>query len=150
MYAVSKCLINLAIKPPRVTSGQPYKHSTVVNCTGNCATCLTGIWTVQTGPYPPYGDPLWLLSPFYAQNNSRICQKQGCICVNLNGLLLHAFQEDLWQTIHVQSSNKAVWPDWTIYWTLGNFLKPLATINLPKSPIFLGNFCKGVKNLSFF
>ena len=29
--------------------------------------------------------------------------------------------------------------------TLGNFLKPLATINLPKSPIFLGNFCKGVK-----
>ena len=31
-----------------------------------------------------------------------------------------------------------------IYWTLGNFLKPLATINLPKSPTFLGNFCKGV------
>ena len=27
-----------------------------------------------------------------------------------------------------------VWPDWAIYWTLGNFLKPLATINLPKSP----------------
>ena len=38
-----------------------------------------------------------------------------------------------------------VWPDWAIYWTLGNFLKPLATINLPKSPTFLGNFCKGVK-----
>ena len=35
-----------------------------------------------------------------------------------------------------------VWPDWAIYWTLGNFLKPLATINLPKSPPFLGNFCK--------
>ena len=32
-----------------------------------------------------------------------------------------------------------------IYWTLGNFLKPLATINLPKSPKFLGIFCKGVK-----
>ena len=28
---------------------------------------------------------------------------------------------------------------------LGNFLKPLATINLAKSPTFLGNFCKGVK-----
>ena len=28
---------------------------------------------------------------------------------------------------------------------LGNFLKPLATINLPKSPTYLGNFCKGVK-----
>ena len=33
----------------------------------------------------------------------------------------------------------AVWPDWAIYWTLGNFSKPLATINLPKSPTFLGN-----------
>ena len=31
-----------------------------------------------------------------------------------------------------------------IYWTLGNFSKPLATINWPKSPTFLGNFCKGV------
>ena len=32
-----------------------------------------------------------------------------------------------------------VWPDWAIYWTLGNFLKPLAVINfLVKS--FLGDF----------
>ena len=38
-----------------------------------------------------------------------------------------------------------VWPDWVIFWTLGNFLKPLATINLPKSPTFIGNFCKGFK-----
>ena len=30
------------------------------------------------------------------------------------------------------------------YWTLGNFLKSLAAINLPKSLTFLGNFCKGV------
>ena len=29
--------------------------------------------------------------------------------------------------------------------TLGNFLKTQATFNLPKSPTFLGNFCKGVK-----
>ena len=34
--------------------------------------------------------------------------------------------------------------------TLGNFFKPLATINLPKSLTFLGNFCKGYQNLSFF
>ena len=27
----------------------------------------------------------------------------------------------------------------------GLLLKPLATIKLPKSPTFLGNFCKGVK-----
>ena len=31
------------------------------------------------------------------------------------------------------SSMEAVWPDWAIYWTLGNFLKPLGTINLSKS-----------------
>ena len=45
--------------------------------------------------------------------------------------------------------SQPVWPDWVIYWTLGNFLKPLATINLPKSPTFLGNFCKGVKIYNF-
>ena len=33
----------------------------------------------------------------------------------------------------------SVWPDWTIYCTLGNFSKPGATIILPT---FLGNFCK--------
>ena len=43
----------------------------------------------------------------------------------------------------------AVWPDWAIYWTLGYFLKPLPTINLSKSPTFLGNFCKGVKIFHF-
>ena len=37
-----------------------------------------------------------------------------------------------------------MWPDWEIYWTLGNFLNPLAAINLPKSTTFLGNFCKDV------
>ena len=40
----------------------------------------------------------------------------------------------------------SVWPDWAYYWTLGNFLKTLATINLPKSPTFKGIFC----SLSFF
>ena len=29
---------------------------------------------------------------------------------------------------------RALWPDWAIYWSLDNFLRPLATINLPKSP----------------
>ena len=31
----------------------------------------------------------------------------------------------------------------------GKFLKPLATINLPKSPTFLSKFCKGVKIYHF-
>ena len=34
------------------------------------------------------------------------------------------------------------------FWTFG-FLKPLATINLPKSLTFLGIFCKGVKIYNF-
>ena len=40
-----------------------------------------------------------------------------------------------------------VWPDLAIYWTLGKFLKPLAAINLPKSPTFLGNFLKVSKSV---
>ena len=36
-----------------------------------------------------------------------------------------------------------------IYWTFGNFLKPLATINLPKSLTVLGNFCVGAKIFNF-
>ena len=43
-----------------------------------------------------------------------------------------------------------MWPDWAIYWTLGNFLKPLTTINLSKSTTFFGIFCKGVKIFNFF
>ena len=37
-------------------------------------------------------------------------------------------------------SSESVWPNWAIYWTLGNFLKPLTTIYLSKSPTFLGDF----------
>ena len=40
-------------------------------------------------------------------------------------------------------------PDLVIYWTLSNFLKPLAAIILPKSPTFLGNFCEDVKIYHF-
>ena len=32
---------------------------------------------------------------------------------------------------------------------LGNFSKPVATINLPKLHTLLGNFCKGVKMFHF-
>ena len=39
----------------------------------------------------------------------------------------------------------SVWTDCAIYWTLDNFLKSLTTINLPNSPTFLVNFCKGFK-----
>ena len=65
-----------------------------------------------------------------------------------------SFDEKLFEQKHLCTKLKltgfhrnqcTVWPDWEIYGTLGNFLKTLATINLPKSSTFLGNFCKGVK-----
>ena len=34
----------------------------------------------------------------------------------------------------------SVWPDWAINWTLGKFLKPLATIILPKSTHIVRQF----------
>ena len=42
-----------------------------------------------------------------------------------------------------------MWPDWAIYCTLGNFLKPVATIILPKFPTLLGYFWKGVQTFHF-
>ena len=45
--------------------------------------------------------------------------------------------------------SRSVWPDWAIYWTLGNFLKPLATVELSQSHTFLDNFCKYVKIYHF-
>ena len=42
-----------------------------------------------------------------------------------------------------------MWPDCAIYWTLGNFSKPAATISFSKSPTFLGNFVKESKSLIF-
>ena len=38
---------------------------------------------------------------------------------------------------------------WWFFVLLGNFLKPFATINLPKCSTFLGNFCKGAKIIHF-
>ena len=52
-------------------------------------------------------------------------------------------------SVHCRPSWPPVRPDWAIFCTLGNFFKPLATINLPKSLTFLGNFCKGVNIYQF-
>ena len=51
--------------------------------------------------------------------------------------------------ITVASDIRAVCPDWAIYWTLGNFSKPLATIYFFKSPTFLGIFVKMFKSIDF-
>ena len=42
-----------------------------------------------------------------------------------------------------------VWPDWGDLLDFGKFLKPLATLNLPKSPTFLGIFVKVSKSIIF-
>ena len=42
-----------------------------------------------------------------------------------------------------------MWPDWALYYTLGNFSKPVEKIILPKSPTFLANLCKVVKIFHF-
>ena len=42
-----------------------------------------------------------------------------------------------------------MWPDWVIYWTLGNFSKLLASINLSKSRTFYAIFVKVSKSLIF-
>ena len=55
-------------------------------------------------------------------------------------LMNYLFNERSW---------RAVWPELAIFCTLGSFIKPFATMNLPKSLTFLGNFCKGVKIYHF-
>ena len=51
---------------------------------------------------------------------------------------------------HPDRMLQVVWPDLAIFWTLGNFLKPLATINLPKSPNILRQFFVKVFKIYYF
>ena len=52
--------------------------------------------------------------------------------------------------VKIKLTEDAVWADWAIYCTLGNFSKPVATIFLLRSPTFFGNFfVKGVKIFRF-
>ena len=64
-------------------------------------------------------------------------------CVATNGLWTRSYKHKMKNNVKLP-----VWPDCSIYWTLGNFSKPLATFNLQKST-FIGNFCKGVKIFNF-
>ena len=60
-----------------------------------------------------------------------------------------AAKTEILSATHCQFECQVVWPNLAIYWTLGNFLKPLATINLLRSATSLGNFCVGAKILNF-
>ena len=61
--------------------------------------------------------------------------------------LLGIIMQRLWTVTSLISfcALQTVLPDLAIYWTLGKFLKPLATIHLSKSRTVLGNFCEVVK-----
>ena len=81
-----------------------------------------------------------------------IWAKQGLYLRQTIIIIITSFRE--WKYLEKQFNDpecrwRPVWPDWAIYWTLGNFSKPVATISLPKSPTFLGNSCKGFKILNF-
>ena len=74
--------------------------------------------------------------------------------IRSSGTQLHLLKWIAIVTVHDEQTSStfgltSVWPDLTIYWTLGNFLKPLAIIKLSQSPPFLGNFCKDVKIIHF-
>ena len=54
-----------------------------------------------------------------------------------------------WRNSGVLRIRQSVWPELAIFCTLGNHSKPVATLILPKSLTFLGNFCLGVKIYHF-
>ena len=85
---------------------------------------------------------LIMLIAFVIGNVELLIRKPGFCFVLI--LVIHYYHQG-----SLKFNLSSVWPDWAIYWTLGDFLKPLATINLPKYPTFLGNFCKGLKIYKF-
>ena len=68
---------------------------------------------------------------------------------SINGMVhtsMHAIGAFIQRVLYL----KPLWPDLPIFCTMGTHSKLVATIILPKSPTLLVNFCKGVKNNSFF
>ena len=102
-----------------------------------------------------FGQLLWIFGNFFLVT---CCCHATCSGIKEESILFAAAGTSLRITISLAWHNnnprrsimiRTVWPDWAIYWTLCNFLKPLATINLSKYLTFLGNFCKGVKVIHF-
>ena len=101
-------------------------------------------------PNPDHCQPLSHISRFWHPDNHIITPRAIAF-------ISHGFSEHLgkvtdkpWLMEHFSKCMLGtVWSYWAIYWTLANFSKPFATINLPQSPPFLGNFCKGVRIIHF-
>ena len=97
--------------------------------------------------------PLFLsLSELYRYRYRKLKSIEKYLCFASNSIQLHTLSLSFSVSnvdVDCDKRLQPVWPDWAIYWTLDNFSKPLATISLPKSPTFSGNFYKGVKILNF-
>ena len=95
--------------------------------------------------------PLFLsLSELYRYRYRKLKSIEKYLCFASNSIQLHTLSLSFSvSNVDCDKRLQPVWPDWAIYWTLDNFSKPLATISLPKSPTFSGNFYKGVKILNF-
>ena len=77
-------------------------------------------------------------------------QNYGRIWSLLNGLSIITIADERWANL--RGGGKHVVNSVTRYGDFldfGQFLKPLATINLPKSPTVLGNFCVCTKSFNF-
>ena len=92
--------------------------------------------------------------------NLRMAPKRSLLSASyvLHATIFNAIILSLWYGVTLDSVTglclwwyllPPVWPDWAIYFILCNFSKPVATIILPKSPTFLGNFCQGLKIFNF-
>ena len=82
----------------------------------------------------------YLFPCFISPTNTRVYSRQKSLADTYSDRQTN----DTWHTYKVSKHQCE-----QIGWILGNFSKPVAKISLPKSPIFLGNFCKGVKIVNF-
>ena len=120
--------------------------TTAFNIFGNfCATFYSNIWShvLSSGT-------IWQSkknSPALMQIRQKIVI---LLALNLPHLNVHFYSWDsrifyVFGAATFARTSWSVWPDWAIFCTLGNFFKPLETINFPKSLTFFGNFCKSIK-----
>ena len=100
----------------------------------------------------------WEKETFFISTKKTILDRKECMAQKIfplpDGPILFIYFFELnWRQTNKQTYNRilqnkllmhynynylpiTVWPDWAIYWTLGNFSKPVATIILPKCPHF--------------
>ena len=73
----------------------------------------------------------------------------GVVVIDSRTSILTKEQPEETKTQENGKDGKIGWDTWAIFCTLGDFLKRLATINLPKSPTFVEIIFKGLKIYHF-